>query len=270
MTGLSAGRRLAACAVCLSAWCIALSGAFAQAPPYLILLRSRDAVVTPARGKDGQTGGGFIQVTQIQPNAVMVLMRGAVAAGTGHHDGSAAMRFALTQDFEIVASRSDARPPRLVVAAWLIGALESSLRNGGSAEHGPALASIRAADQPILNLAIKPHGVGGGENLLVNDRVGPLEQVVTPGGYCLNQTFAINAVQGPTHCHNGGAAAVFDPDPKLDALWNEILKPFRAVPPRDFGFRVILRVVEDPPPLVSELPPPRPEGDELPPPKEEK
>ncbi|HTU22528.1 MAG TPA: hypothetical protein VMG10_31105 [Gemmataceae bacterium] len=246
---------LIACAVCLSA---GLSARVEAAdPPYVLQLRSREAVVTPERTKDAQTGGGFIQVTQIQPNIVMALMRGTVAAGTSHKEGSAAMQFTLNQAFEIVATRRGLRPPRLVFSGWVIGALESTLRDGGMAEQSPANACVRAGGEPLLNLSLKPHGVAGGENLLVNDRVGPLEAVVQPGGYCLNQTFAIRAVEGKAHCHTGGAAAAFDPDPKLDSRWNEVLKPFRAVPHKDFGFRVIFRVVEDGPPPPGELPPPR-------------
>ena len=252
---------VAACAVSLSVGFLARIEA--ADPPYVIHLRSREGVVTPEWSKDSQTGGGFIQVTQIEPNVVMAVMRGAVAARASHKDGSAAMQFTLKQDFEILPTRAHLRPPRLVMAGWAIGALESTPCEGGTAEHSPACADVRSGGQPILNLCIKPHAVGGGENLLVNDRVGPVEMVVAPGGFCLNQTFALHAAQGKSHCAPGSAAAVFDPEPKLDSQWNPVLKPFRAVPAKDFGFRVILRVVEDVPPLgvvpPGELPQPREE-----------
>jgi len=76
MRGKSAVRYCAACVVCLIMW--ATSQAQTTQPPYVILLRSRDGIVTPERSKDAQTGGGFIQVTQVEPNVIMVLMRGAV------------------------------------------------------------------------------------------------------------------------------------------------------------------------------------------------
>jgi hypothetical protein len=41
------------------------------------------------------------------------------------------------------------------------------------------------------------------------------------------------------------AVADFDPAPQLDAFWSDALKPFRAVPRKDFGFKIIVRVVED-------------------------
>jgi hypothetical protein len=254
---------LAVCAVALSAGFTA--PVVAADPPYVLLLRSREAAVTPERTKDAQTGGGFIQVTQIQPNIVMALMRGTVAAGTSHKEGSAAMQFNLHQDFEVVATRAGLRPPRLVLAGWVIGAVESTLRGGGMAEHSPACANVQSGGESLMNLCLNPHGAGGGENLLVNDRVGPVEAVLTPGSYCLNQSFTIRAVERKAHCHTGGAAAAFDPDPKLDSRWNEVLKPFRAVPHKDFGFRVILRVVEDVPPPQA-APPTEP----LPLPREQK
>jgi hypothetical protein len=263
----SATEVILACAACLSALLTA-SASRAADPPYTIVLRSRDAAVTPVRSRDAQTGGGFIQVTQVEPNVVMTLMRGAVAAGAGHKGETASMQFHLHQDFEIVPTRSNLRPPRLIVTAWAIGSLQSTLKEGGSADHGPACAAVLCGPNPVLNLCIKPHSVGCGESLLVNDRVGPLEAVVEPGGFCLDQTFAINANQPKTHCHPGSAAADFDPDPRMDTQWNEVLKPFRAVPHKDFGFRVILRVIEEPPPPgvpvapappVETLPPPKPE-----------
>jgi hypothetical protein len=261
----SAAEVILACAACLSAL-LGANASRAADPPYAIVLRSRDSVVTPERSRDSQTGGGFIQVTQVEPNVVMILMRGAVAAGSGCKDGAASMQFDLHQDFEIVPTRANLRPPRLVLAAWAIGSLQSSLKEGGTAGHGPACAAVLCGPNPVVNLCIKPHSVGGGENVLVNDRVGPLEAVVAPGGFCLNQTFALNAAQPKSHCHPGSAAADFDPDPRLDVQWNDVLKPFRAVPHKDFGFRVILRVVEDAPPPgvlvappVETLPPPKPE-----------
>ncbi len=265
MVGKSVLGMLAACAVYLSAGSIARLEA--ADPPYVFLLRSRQAVVTPERSYDSQTGGGFVQVTQVRPDVVMAVMRGAAAAGSGHHkEGSAALQFTLHQDFEVIATRGGLRPPRLTLAGWVIGALESSRKDGGTAEHSPACAAIRSGDETILQLCVKAHGVVGGENLLINDRVGPLEMVAAPGGFCLHQTFALHAVQGQSPCHPGSAVAQFDPDPKLDAQWNEALRPFRAVPQKDFGFRVLLRVVEDgPPPGVAaqELPPPREQKDNI-------
>jgi hypothetical protein len=41
------------------------------------------------------------------------------------------------------------------------------------------------------------------------------------------------------------AVADFDPAPQLDSSWSDALKPFRAIPRKQFGFQVVVRVVED-------------------------
>ncbi len=183
-------RLCCACAVCLA---LSLAGqpAVGQVVPYEFVLRSRSAVVTPERTKDAQTGGGYIQVLQVEPNLLLILMRGTVAAGAGlagagHHnkDGMAAMQFELNQDFEVVPTRAGLRPPRLILSAWLIGTLNTTRPpdEGGTAGHNPACAVVKSGDQPLLNLCIPPHSAAGGQNLLVNDRMGPMEMMIAPEG----------------------------------------------------------------------------------------
>ncbi len=251
-------------AACLASL-VAAGHAGAQAPPYQIVLRSRSGEVVPQRANDGRTGGGYIEVVQRSPDTVIVLMRGAVVAGAEQGPGgNAAMRFLLDQDFEIVATRGGLRPPRLTLAGLLVGTLMSTGKVPGNAQQGPACAAVNAAGQPLLQFCLKPHAVGGGEHLFVNDRMGPLEAPAAPGPYCLHQEFELSAVQ-PGDCFHhtlgSGAAADFDPDPRLEARFNYLLRPFRGVPHQDFGFSVVLRVVEEPPPPADGgevLPPPRP------------
>jgi hypothetical protein len=248
-------RLCVAYALCLS-FLFGSGQLLAQARPYEIILRSRNGVVTPERTKDAQTAGGFVEVLQVEPNLVLVLMRGTTAAGSGlagsgHHKvASAALQFDLNQDFEVVPTRAGLRPPRLLLSAWLIGTLVSSQPpdEGGAANQGPACAVITSADQPLLNLCVEPHSVANGQNLFVNDRLGPMEMSILPGGYHLHQTLQLNASQPKTFCHAGAAAADFDPDPRMDSRWTEVLKPFRTVPRQDFGFRILLQVVEEPKP----------------------
>lgn len=268
-----ASRLVLLCTACLT-YLISSSRAAAPAPapvpvpapPYAIALLSRGATITPEASKNSQTGGGYIQVTQVEPNAVMILMRGAVAARADHKDGSAAMQFELNQDFEIVQLRKAVCPPRLRLSAWVIGALNTTDPEGGMAEQAPGCASVMAAEEPLLKVCVQPHAVSGGQNLLVNDRFGPLEAPLLPGKYTLHQTFALSANQPKRACRPGFAAADFDPDPRLDVGWNAVLKPFRAAPHKDFGFHVLLRVVEDVPPPALVVP----KGESLPAPTPEK
>lgn len=239
------------CTACLS--CLT-SSLRAAAPPYVILLRSRGAAVTPEKSKNSQTGGGYIQLTQVEPNTVMILMRGTVAAAADHKDGSAALQFELNQDFEIVPALKGAPPPRMTLSAWVIGALNSTEKEGGSAEQAAGCTTVESAGTPLLKVCVNPHAISAGQNLLVNDRFGPVDAAVVPGAFTLHQTFALRANQPKACYHRGFAAADFDPDPRLDSQWNPLLKPFRAVPHKDFGFRVLLRVVEDVPPAAIVVP----------------
>ena len=165
------------------------------------------------------------------------------------------MQFELNQDFEVVPTRAGLRPPRLLLSAWAIGTLVSTQdEEGGTANLGDACASILSGGQLLLSACVKPHSVAGGQNVLVNDRVGPVESTIAPGRYCLHQTLLLNAFQPKLLCHSGSAAADFDPEPRFDSRWNEVLKPFRAFPHQDFGFRVILQVAEEPLPSGVVIP----------------
>jgi hypothetical protein len=236
--------------------------------------------VTPERVKDAQTGSGHIDILQREPDELVVLMRGAVVAGSDQQKGGAAsMHFVLDQDFEIVPTRTGLRPPMLTLVGQAIGTLQSTAKGGATAAQGPACAAVNAAGQPVLQFCIKDHAVAGGQELFVNERMGPFEAPVAPGPYCLHQTFELSASEPWSLCHHlgTGAAANFDPDPRLDARWNNILKPFRAVPHRDFGFGVLVRVLETPLPtcaapgelLPAPAPAPRPGkgGERLPAPR---
>jgi len=65
------------------------------------------------------------------------------------------------------------------------------------------------------------------------------------------RSFRISVSQGKA-CSTAAAVADFDPAPQLDAFWADVLKPFRAVPRRDFGFKVVVRVVEDAAPAAPQ------------------
>jgi hypothetical protein len=239
---------------------VAANPANAQGPAYHIVLRSRNSDVTPERNRDGQTTGGFVEVVQRTPESFLVVMRGAVIAGSEQNlSGTAAMQFVLNQDFEIVPTRAGVRPPRLALSGQLIGTLESTQPAGGNAEQAPACAAINAAAQPLLNLCIKPHQVSSCQHLFINQREGAYEAVVAPGGYCLHQTFGLNAnAPSPAKCAFPrivpAAAAVFDIEPKVEGRWNYALHTFRTVPHGDFGFSVLVQVVEDPLPSAAPAP----------------
>ena len=121
----------------------------------------------------------------------------------------------------------------------------------GSAEQGPATACLTVGGTPLLSVGVKPSAVSCGQESSVNFRDGPFEAVAAPGPYHLTASFRIGVTQGKGLFHRQAAVADFDPAPELDAFWADVLKPFRAVPRRDFGFKVVVRVVEDAPPEVG-------------------
>jgi len=247
---------------------VALCGAataFAADPPpgpaYQIVLRSRHAEVTPARTKGAQTGGGSIVVEQPEPNTIVVIMGGSAVVGSDCHGASAAMDFHLEQDLEIIPTRPGARPPRVGMVGRVVGTLQVTDpgkgdkecgtaagkcgKGCGAAEQGPAAACLTLGQTNLLSISVESSAVSCGQELSVNHRNGPVEGVAAVGAYHLSGSFHIGVSQGKGVFNRQFAVADFDTAPQLDAFWSDALKPFRAVPRGDFGFKVVVRVVED-------------------------
>ena len=94
---------------------------------------SRSGKVVPERDKNAQTGSGYIDVVQRDPATIMIIMRGAVVAGSEtHKGGQAAMHFLLDQTFDIVPTRDGLLPPRLLATSMLTGILDSTYPHGGT------------------------------------------------------------------------------------------------------------------------------------------
>jgi hypothetical protein len=224
-------------------------------PAYQIVLRSRDAVVTPNRNGNAQTGGGSILVEQPDPSTILVLMAGSAVVGSGCHGSSAGIDFTLEQDLDIVATRRGVRPPRIGMIGRVVGTLQVTDpgkcgKACGGTDQGPGTACLTLGQAHLLSVSVKPSGVACGQESAVNFRDGPVECVTTEGCYHLTAAFRIGANQGKGVFHRQFAVADFDPAPELDAFWADALKPFRAVPRADFGFKVLLRVIEDAAPVV--------------------
>lgn len=232
----------------------------APPPPYHILLRSRRAETTPNRSKEAQTGGRSIAVEQPDSNTVIVTMGGAAVAGSDCHGSSAGIDFHLEQDLEIVATRAGARPPRIGLVGRVVGTLQVTepLKAGciscsgkgnkgcGSAEQGPATACLSLGDTNLLSINVQSAAAACGQESAINFRDGPVESTSSVGCYKLTGSFRIAASQNKGIWHRQFSVADFDPAPQLDAFWADALKPFRAIPRSDFGFKIALRVIEDP------------------------
>jgi hypothetical protein len=245
----------------LLAWLVALLGQAAvhaadppPGPAYQIVLRSRTAEVNPTRTKDAQTGGGWVAVEQPEPNSIIVTMGGSAVAGSDCCGSSAGMDFHLEQDLDIIPTRTGVRPPRIGLVGRVIGTLQVSdpckccgkcCGPCGNADQGPATASLSLGDTGLLSIAVKQSGVSCGQESSINFRDGPVETPAVPGCYRLTGSFRLGVSQGKGVFNRQSAVADFDPAPQFDAFWSDALKPFRAVPRRDFGFKIVVRVVED-------------------------
>jgi hypothetical protein len=223
-------------------------------PAYQIVLRSRRAQVTPRRTRDAQTGGGSIVVEQPEPNTIIITMGGSAVAGSDFHRSAAGIDFELEQDLEVIATRSGVRPPRIGLVGRVVGTLQVTdpgkccLAPCGSADQGSATASLSSGPTSLLTVSVEPSAAGCGQELAINHRDGPVEGPAAAGCFRLTGAFRIGVNQGKGVWHRQAAVADFDPAPQLDAFWSDVLKPFRAVPRRDFGFKIVLRVVEEPTP----------------------
>jgi hypothetical protein len=234
-----------------------VTDAQAQDPAYQIVLRSRHASVMPTRTPNAQTGGGSIVVEQPEPNTIVVTMGGSAVVGSGHHGSSAGLNFVLEQELEIIPTRRDARPPRIGMIGRVVGTLQVTDcghcgKACGNASQGPATACLSAGEASLLTVAVEPSAVGCAQELAINHREFPVETVAEAGLYHLSGAFRIGAAQGKGVFHRQYAVADFDPAPQLDAFWADALKPFRAVPRNEFGFKLVVRVVEDRPTTVAE------------------
>jgi hypothetical protein len=218
-------------------------------PAYQIVLRSRHAEVTPTRTKDAQTGGGSIVVEQPEPHTIVVTMAGAAVAGSELHGSAAGITFNLEQDLDILPVRKGVRPPRVGMVGRVIGTLQVTDpgKHGkacGTADQGPATGCLTSGGVSLLSVAVKPSGVLCGQESAINHRDGPVESPASVGSYRLTGSFRIGVTQGKGVFHRQYAVADFDPAPQLGATWSDALQPFQAVPRREFGFKLVLRVVE--------------------------
>lgn len=222
-------------------------------PGYQIVLRSRNSAVTPTRTKDSQTGGGSIVVEQPEPNTIVVTMAGSAVVGSDFHGSAAAIDFTLDQELEIVPTRKGARPPRVGLVGRVVGTLQvtepckcgKTCKACGTADQGNANASLMLGESALLSISVPTSAIACGQELAVNNRNGPVESPAAPSCYRLVGSFHIGVTQGKGIFNRQYAVADFDPAPQLDAFWADALKPFRAVPRRDFGFKIVVRVIED-------------------------
>jgi len=247
---------LAALAALLGPAAVRAADAPPVGPAYQIVLRSRHAEVTPTKIKDAETGGGAILVEQPEPNTIVISMNGSAVAGSDFHGSTADIDFHLDQDLDIIPTRAGVRPPRIGMVGRLVGTLQVTDpgkcgKACGTAEQGPAVVCLALGNTSLLSVNVKSSSVACGQLASINFRDGPVEAAAVPGCYHLTGSFHIGATQGKGVWNRQAAVADFDPAPQLDGFWSDALKPFRAVPRKEFGFKIVIRVVEEAQPEIG-------------------
>jgi hypothetical protein len=220
------------------------------APDVTIELGPRQAQGTPTRAGFSHTGGGNIDVQQPSADAVVITMTGVAVAG-GHpcKDSLAALAFDLVQEFEVKVTKPEIRRAKLTLEARVIGLLRSHAKGGGSAGITcPAHATVTpcgAGGTALVEVGLQGRAVAGGENLSVNDKMGPVAAGLPAGRYTLHQVFGVQAAHPAKLLPCKAASAEFAPDPALDPLWISAFEPFHGAQKKDFGFQVTVRVAAE-------------------------
>jgi hypothetical protein len=212
------------------------------APPFSIVLHGRHGHVTPLRSGCTHTGGGNIDVAQPSSDTVVITMTGAAVAYPFYCASAATLMFDLNQCFEITFDNPKIKKAKLSMEGRVIGLLRGGK---GTASFSDACANVEAGNAVLVGVEVPPHSVSGCENLSVNDHKGPTPVPIVAGKYILHQTFAVTAAAPCALLPCKGPSAEFAPDPALDPLWISYREPFHGAAKKDFGFQVIVKVVED-------------------------
>ncbi len=214
------------------------------APTVTITLGSRHGHATPLRRGFTHTGGGNTDVAQPAPDTVVVTMTGVAVAGAHPlKDSAAALDFDLEQCFEVRWDDPKLKWAKLTLEARVVGLLRSQAL--GTAEQGPACATVFVEGHDLLTVCAPPHSVCGGENLSLNCREGPGSVLVKAGPFTLHQTFSVRATCPHSLRPCKASSAEFAPDPALDPLWISYWEPFHGANKKDFGFQVTLKAVPE-------------------------
>jgi hypothetical protein len=220
-----------------------------EKPPITLKLNGRQAKALPQRCGFTHTAGGNIEVQQPSPDTFLINVTGVAVAG-GHpcKASSASIQINLSQCFEVVFEKTDVKYPKLTLEGRVIGLLRSRCLGGGSASESAQAAIAPAHGGEALTMSLPSNLACKGQNLSINDHEGPICAPVLPGKYVLHAQFDISAKHPLGLCK--AASAEFAPD-ALDPLWISHDEPFRGIAKKDFGFQIVVKVMDEPPPGVE-------------------
>jgi hypothetical protein len=217
--------------------------AAAALPGPVVTLFERQSQVTPTCKGFQHTGGGNIDVARTGSDTVVISMAGVAVAGDHPvHRSMAALDFNLVQEIEVALEKPEGRKLAIVVESRVIGLLRSHKGAGSAEESG--LVSV-SNGTTLVTLPAPSHSVGGGDNLSVNDHVGPVTVPIVPGKYNIHQTFHVSVSHPCSLIPHKASSAEFAPDPALDPLWISYFEPFHGASKKDFGYQVTVKVTAE-------------------------
>jgi len=237
---------------------IVVQQAAPAAPPVSIQLDDRHGHVTPTRTGFTHTGGGYIDIQQPTPDALVITMTGVAVAGPHPCKASfAQLCFDLNQLFEISFDDPKVKAAKLTMEARVIGVLRGGGK--GTAEETNGCATVSGDGVDTLNVCAPAHSVAACDDLSVNCHAGPVSGGIKAGKYCLHGTWTISASHPRSLGCDKAASAEFDPA-ALDPLWISYWEPYHGIKKTDFGLQITIHVADDTANLPAEpVPPPTPE-----------
>lgn len=220
---------------------IVVKPAEAAAPLVSVRLRDRHGHVTPVRSGCAHIGGGNIDVAQPGPDTVVITMSGSAVAA-GHPKGTSAnLAFDLQQSLEVVFEKPEVKTAKLTMEGRVIGVLRGSKKGGASITGGVA-SLCGTTGSEVVSITMPEHATSCADALSINDKPTPVFGIVSAGCFNLAMAWQINA-------HNAGlldhAASAEFADGAVDPLWLPAKAPFYGIGKKDFGYQVILKVVEE-------------------------
>jgi len=223
------------------------SPADAAPPTYTLTLGGRTACVTPSHSGQARAEGGIIEVQSPSPDALGVVLTGAVAANAYlGRPGEASETFHLAQEFDVACSDPKVGRVALTVDSALEGFLRSRYRAGARVKVASARVTPLNWDGAALDVVHPPQCVTGSDGRLCNQHLPPAKARGLPlGRYVLTADFVIAAeAAGLADAH---ATADFSPSTSLPADWVRTRDPFQGVEKKGFGFALTLTVAADEP-----------------------
>ena len=206
----------------------------------------------------GYTGGGAIEVTQPQPDILLITMTGIVmSAGLPCQESFATIAFDLAQELEVLVTDPRVKAVRLIAEAQLTGRMRRNRPGAGEAlTDTPAGFLVDSPAGPVVDFTFPVQALTEGRDTFINDHYGPVVPFITPGPYKLKARFGIRSSHPWKPGHRNVTEVSFGPPVGRLPEWVGFLDPQREPPRRDLGYRIMLRVeAAEPPPAPVGIPP---------------